>query len=366
MIKEETTMPTKPVLAGGDDGNNTLNGDSGDDILKGFGGADILNGGSGSDFLQGGKGADVLIGGEGLDTADYSFSTDSVVISLANNTATGGEAHGDSFSSIENITGSGFGDALAGNAERNVLQGGNGDDILTGLAGNDVIEGGTGADVMSGGGDDDTLSYASSQERVIVGLEKGDVMGGGAAGDTIPFYDFENIIGSAYSDLLAGNGANNTFKGGAGDDIMYGRNGEDWLLGGDGTDTLYGGNGNDELTGGGGKDFLHGGSGADRFAWDSTTEANLTAGSADRILDFNPTEGDRIDLLGVDANIYVGGNQAFTFIGTAAFSGTPGEVRYYHSGGNTFIEMQTGTSVDIEGVIRIDGMHTLQAGMFML
>jgi hypothetical protein len=32
----------------------------------------------------------------------------------------------------------------------------------------------------------------------------------------------------------------------------------------------------------------------------------------------------------------------------AAFSGRPGEINYYHIDGNTYIQMQTGTSPDVE------------------
>ncbi len=37
--------------------------------------------------------------------------------------------------------------------------------------------------------------------------------------------------------------------------------------------------------------------------------------------------GDRIDLSDIDANYIIPGNQAFTFIGSAAFSGL-GQIRY--------------------------------------
>jgi hypothetical protein len=40
---------------------------------------------------------------------------------------------------------------------------------------------------------------------------------------------------------------------------------------------------------------------------------------------FAGTEYDRIDLSVIDANVYADGNQAFTFIGQAAFMGAPGE-----------------------------------------
>ena len=44
----------------------------------------------------------------------------------------------------------------------------------------------------------------------------------------------------------------------------------------------------------------------------------------------------------------------------------PGEIRYNHADGDTFIELQTGTSEDIEGVIRIAGIVTPQANWFIL
>jgi serralysin len=87
----------------------------------------------------------------------------------------------------------------------------------------------------------------------------------------------------------------------------------------------------------------------------------------DLITDFNfAGQLDRIDLSGVDANAYAAGDQAFTFIGTSAFSGNPGEINYYHSGGETIIQMQTGTGVDIEGGIRLSGIHTPDASWFVL
>jgi Ca2+-binding RTX toxin-like protein len=49
-------------------------------------------------------------------------------------------------------------------------------------------------------------------------------------------------------DLMIGNDANNTLKGGAGDDLLYGGGGKDVLEGGDGKDTVYGGKGDDEIT----------------------------------------------------------------------------------------------------------------------
>ena len=88
--------------------------------------------------------------------------------------------------------------------------------------------------------------------------------------------------------------------------------------------------------------------------------------TGDFVWDFSPAEGDRLDVSGIDADVYAAGNQTFTFIGDAAFSGTPGEINYVHAGGNTIIQMQTGTSADVEGVIRIYGILTPEASWFVL
>ena len=56
----------------------------------------------------------------------------------------------------------------------------------------------------------------------------------------------------------------------------------------------------------------------------------------------------------------------FTFIGTAAFSGTPGEINYRYENGDTIIQMQTGTSADVEGVIRLVGIHVPNESWIML
>jgi hypothetical protein len=69
----------------------------------------------------------------------------------------------------------------------------------------------------------------------------------------------------------------------------------------------------------------------------------------------------------IDADVDTPGDQAFRFIGTAPFSGTPGEIRYYQVGDETFFELQTGTSVDIEGLIRIGSVQSApEASWFVL
>jgi Ca2+-binding RTX toxin-like protein len=96
------------------------------------------------------------------------------------------------------------------------------------------------------------------------------------------------------------------------------------LFGGMGNDVLTGGDGNDLIYGGLRGDTLTGGLGNDVFRYQSVLESNSV--ERDGIQDFNP--GDLIDLSRIDANIEMDGDQAFTFIGNAAFSGTAGELRF--------------------------------------
>lgn len=107
-----------------------------DDHINGNDAANELSGGAGDDTLSGGEGRDTLIGGAGRDTADYAYATTGVRVGLGL-----GGSEGDSFVSIENVSGSGSGDRLQGNAGANVLTGQGGDDDLRGGRGDDTLLG---------------------------------------------------------------------------------------------------------------------------------------------------------------------------------------------------------------------------------
>jgi hypothetical protein len=92
----------------GQAGNDQLFGDAGHDTLNGGDGNDILNGGEGNDTLAGGAGSDTLIGGNGVDTVSYATSAMGVMLDLTNGGVTN-DASGDTYSGIENVTGSAFG-----------------------------------------------------------------------------------------------------------------------------------------------------------------------------------------------------------------------------------------------------------------
>jgi Ca2+-binding RTX toxin-like protein len=381
----------------GYEGNDSVSGRDGNDTLIGGDGIDNLMGNDGDDLLIGGEGGDFLSGNAGTDTASYADSDESVVVDLdwedswGYGFGSGGTAEHDLVQGIENLIGSSYADTLEGSDADNVIDGGagadtlygkGGADLLKGAGGADTLNGGNGADTLKGGGGadmlnggngNDTASYEASPEGVSVLLYTDDAAGGDAEGDELN--GIENLSGSAFADVLWGGDGGNELHGLDGNDTLKGFGGADSLMGGTGSDTLEGmngsdmlrgDNGHDILNGGAGRDDLYGGSGGDSFVWWDTSETGVTPGSADAVHDFNRAQGDTIDLSAVDANIHAAGNQAFSFIGTAAFSGTPGEIRYYHSGGNTYIEMQTGLLTDVEGVIRLDGIHNPTAGWFDL
>jgi hypothetical protein len=128
----------------------------GDDLLYGLGGDDLMNGGSGNDTLKGGGGADFLNGLQGIDTASYYESHEGVVVLLNANAGAGGDAEGDNFQDIENLTGSVYADTLWGDDGINKLMGMDGNDILKGFGGADSIHGGNGNDTLHGMDGNDT------------------------------------------------------------------------------------------------------------------------------------------------------------------------------------------------------------------
>ncbi|MEM8572193.1 MAG: calcium-binding protein, partial [Pseudomonadota bacterium] len=146
--------------AGGSDtivgrvGDDTLLGGDGNDRLSAAAGDDSLDGGSGNDVLIGGAGADTLNGGDGNDTADYSTAASGVDVDFLffDTTGNSGEAEGDVYTSVENLTGSLHADDLRGDGNGNVIRGRQGNDYINGKQGDDRINGGKGDDTLIGGG----------------------------------------------------------------------------------------------------------------------------------------------------------------------------------------------------------------------
>ncbi|MEL7099870.1 MAG: hypothetical protein AAGM84_13660 [Pseudomonadota bacterium] len=170
-------------LIGTNFGDSLIMGDGNNRIL-GLGGDDFLDGGRGDDYLIGGAGADFMHGSVGIDTAGYRSSNAAVTIDLAASISTGGHAEGDTHSSIHNLDGSLFGDALSGDLLDNRLRGFDGNDTLTGAEGVDRLIGGAGADqfvfteradhVANANPGNGIAGYAGATRDVIVDFTRGE------------------------------------------------------------------------------------------------------------------------------------------------------------------------------------------------
>ncbi|WP_342238470.1 calcium-binding protein, partial [Inquilinus sp. OTU3971] len=395
------------VNATGTGYRDVLFGGNGSDTLSGGDGNDSLTGAAGNDLLRGGAGSDRHYGGAGSDTVTYSGTTGPVTVNLQSGIGSGGEAQGDTYNGIENAIGSLGGDSLVGSAFANTLQG---------LDGNDVLRGGAGADVIDGGVGTDTASYYYDTAGVSIDLGAHTAGGGQAQGDVLT--GIENLSGGQANDTLAGDAGANILQGWSGDDVLRGGAGADRLDGGAGTDTasyysattgvvvslasgtgssgeaqgdiltgienlsggqswdslygnaganvLQGWNGNDLLVGRAGKDTLTGGAGADRFQFTAVGDSVVGA-NADRITDFSHAQADKIDLAGIDANTAVAGDQAFSFIGSGAFTHHAGELRAAVTGpGVTTIAGDLNGDGVSDFHIQLTGAFALQAADFVL
>jgi Ca2+-binding RTX toxin-like protein len=382
-------------------------GGAGHDILAGDSAVNLLFGGLGDDTLSGGAGIDTLDGGAGSDTVTFAGATSPVVLTLAGaaqSQATVGGTANDLVIAIENIIGGNGNDTLTGDAAGNALTGGAGNDTLAGLAGSDTLDGGTGSDTA-------VFSEKTLAVSVILnGASLALVRVGGLAEDMLR--NVENIIagsgndsltGDAQANLFAGRAGTDTIDGGAGIDtadysektlpvvvtlagataatVTVGGIAEDTLrnieniTGGSGADivtgstlanVLSGGAGIDTLTGGGGADTLTGGTGVDRFLF-TAASLGTAISSTVTITDFDRAAGEVLNLTAIDANTILAGTNPFAFIGTAAFSGTAGQLRFTSQPGQTLIQGDVNGDKTADLTILLPGVtSTVAADWFKL
>ena len=267
-----------------------------------------------------------IVGSVYDDGGDDLYRTDSAILSIVELVAGGTDRIESTVdfdlsiaANVENLTllgnavlgaGNTLANILTGNFRDNVLGGGGGDDKLDGGTGNDSLRGDTGNDLVLGGDGDDLLR-------------------GGSGADTI--------------------------FGGAGDDTVWGD-----VLG----DRLYGDDGEDMMIGGAARDFLYGGPDGDTFVFRAVADSAAGAAGRDVIFVFEPGL-DLIDLTRIDANANLVGNQAFTFIGTGAFTSVAGQLRTV-LGVNSMLQADVNGDGVADFELQLNGIATVNVNDILL
>ena len=394
--------------ADGGNGDDYVAGQAGDDTLVGGWGDDRLEGHEGDDILDGGVGADLMTGGAGNDTYYVDNARDVVVEAKG-----GGKDLVYSTVSftlrpgvyVENLTLLGSGNINGtGNGLKNVIRGNAGNNVLDGKAGADKLYGGKGDDTYyvdhasdrayeaKGEGNDtvvSTVSYSLKGQYIETLILRGnaDVVGTGntkantlrgegggwtvldgregddtlIVGTQVGAHDRANeAYGGDGNDVIQGSGSQLNAWGGAGNDVikgstkgdyLHGDAGKDRISGGDGADFITGGDGDDVLEGGAGADRLLGGAGADHFVFGPGSLGR--ADQTDRIMDFNPGEGDVIDLRAIDADITRSGDQAFRLVD--AFTGHAGDLHVIQSKDYATVFFDVTGDGKADFALRVDG-----------
>ncbi|NUB14916.1 hypothetical protein GAY28_21145, partial [Azospirillum brasilense] len=295
-------------------GRDTINGGGGNDLLQGLSGNDSLTGGEGDDTLEGGAGADTLTGGLGNDV--YRFALTDIDSDVITDFAPGDRLE------ITGLNATFIGESpFTGNYSSN----GPAQIRVRADATATVLE----IDSNGDGYSDRTITLSGAPSLQPVAGSPG-------VFERIPD---QTLTGTEEADTLTGGLGRDTINGGNGNDLLQGLGGNDSLSGGFGDDTLDGGPGGDSLTGGAGNDIF-------RFS-------NPTDAGGDIITDF--ANGDRIDLMGLDA-VFIGeGN----FTGTSMGNG-PAQVRVRQDYGTTVLEIDSNGDGYSDRSISLTGQHALR------
>lgn len=218
------------------------------------------------------------------------------------------------------IYGSNDGESLYSGMRTGRLFGLDGNDTLVAGLGTDHLDGGTGNDIYAVNGDDDLVVEARNGGRDTIFATVSYEIASEAEIEILSTIDYNgflpiNLGGNAFSQEIWGNAGPNILEGGGGGDL------------------LVGGAGNDRLIGGGGSDRQYGGPGADTFVLTALSDSRIYVHRSDGvkflpdiIADFVSGE-DKLDLSAIDAIRGTPENDAFTFIGHAAFSNHAGELK---------------------------------------
>ncbi|MBY8974293.1 hypothetical protein KHP62_00640 [Rhodobacteraceae bacterium NNCM2] len=322
---------------------------------------DVFVGSDSNNRFDGGiGGADTFYGGLGTDAASYATATAGVGARLDGG-ANFGQAVGDRYFSIESLLGSRYNDVLVGDGGDNTLAGSAGNDTHYGGGGNDTFFAGPGGDLYHGGAGSDTITYDAFTSMVGVRLD-GKASFGAATGDSFQFV--ENVVGSAFDDVIVGGGTNNHFYGLSGDDSFFGAGGNNTLFGGAGNDTFFEGGGTDTYEGGGGIDTVSYANASQRvgvFLVSGGPGSTLTgAAASDTLSSIANITGTRFNdfIFGdIRANTIDGGLGADTLDGggvafdTISYASATARVGVRLDGGANFGQAAGDTITNFEGII---------------
>ncbi|MDD9900723.1 MAG: type I secretion C-terminal target domain-containing protein [Alphaproteobacteria bacterium] len=325
------------TLSGGADNDIVFGGD-GDDIITGDGGSDTLSGGIGADTIDGGADNDFFIIKTGEFASGESLigngGTDSIVLAGATTV----DFSIGSFSTIEQLNGSGLGDNVTlsilqftdtdlssidlgtGTDNLNVQVSGvvditglglptvNNVEIgsLTGAASTDnlTITGAqldailTGTGIINFGLSTDTLNITStSVELNLFGatdsaIQQLETISAAGAVSSVSI----NLSGQSEVFNIIGSGNGDTLIAGTGSDTLSGGSGNDTLAGGGGVDIIDGGNNNDIISLSNGDfmagEMLIGGAGTDQILFSNATTIDLSLGTISTIEQLNGSSDD--------------------------------------------------------------------------
>lgn len=224
-------------------------------------------------------------------------------------------------------------DVLTGTDVANTILGHGGADLIRGLGGNDTLRGENGSDVLDGGSGNDLLDGGTGIDLARFG---------GSTAVTIDLVAGAATRGSETDTLTSIQGA----------------------IGSSAADTFRGDNGTNWFQGGAGRDVANGGAGRDVFDYDRTSDSVPGSANRDVINDF-AHNSDKLDLVGIDANTTVAGNQAFTWLGDGPLTGA-GQADFITSGGSTIVQASTDADATPELQIRLTGSIPLSEGDFFL
>ena len=164
-----------------------------------------------------------------------------------------------------------------------------------------------------------------------------------------------DLNGGAFSDV-GGHTNNVAIAVGTVIDRAFGGSGNDRMIASDVGTTLIGREGIDVLTGG---------AAADVFSFNDGHSGRKFV-TADEITNFSHQQGDLIDVSNIDAVRGRPGDDTFTFIGGAAFSGEAGELRVGALKGEFFVMGDMNGDGRADFMIQVDNTTTLVASDFVL